>query len=512
MKVILVVLALAGLLTLPLAASAQEDITLEPVTIDLFGIDTLVPEGWTNVGPGAFMRQASAGDMTVLAQQAAPLRAEALLQASLPQFLLTEAPDPVAEVTTDSLTWSVYQIDVAVPSQGTVRVDLAIAQGPNQSYALLLQTTPEDYDTLHEQVFLPILQAYAPVGAQTDATADLPYTEEEVSFPGGADDVTLAGTLTLPAGEGPFPAMVLVTGSGAQDRDETIGQMKPFALLADALTRAGVAVLRYDDRGSGASTGNFLSATTAEFTADAIAAIQYLESRDDINPDEVGMLGHSEGGVVGAGVGAQNAADFIISLAGTAVGGVDLILQQNRRVMAAEGATQEQIDAQLTTLEQVLPLVVDGDLDAAMQIAREATLAAFEMLDAETQNQFGSAEQYADIAVPAAMAQLTQPWYLHFLSLNPADNWAQTTVPVLGLFGTLDVQVDAEQNAGPMEAALAEAGNEDVTIVVIPGANHLFQAATTGAVSEYGTLPPEFTPDLIPTIIDWLSDHVTLSQ
>jgi pimeloyl-ACP methyl ester carboxylesterase len=393
---------------------------------------------------------------------------------------------------------------------------MAIAQAENQSYVVLLQSGPDEYDALHEQVFLPALDAYAPIGATAEATeaVAIPYTEEAVTFPGGADNVTLAGTLSAPSTDGPHPAVVLISGSGPQDRDETIAgtQMKPFALLADALARAGIAVLRYDDRGVGGSTGVFDTALTSDFTADAAAAIAFLETRPDINRDQIGVIGHSEGGVVTAALGAQNLPDFIISLAGTSVPGTDLLLQQNRRLLEAEGTAQSDIDAQIALLEGIFPLVLAGDLDGAMDFVRETAVAVWPDLDAATQAQFSSVDEFVVAMEQTMRAQFGQPWLISFLGTNPADDWAETTVPVLGLFGALDVQVDAEQNAGPMQAALDEAGNEDVSVVVLPDANHLFQAAKTGAVSEYGSLPPEFTPELIPTILDWLLARVTVAQ
>lgn len=512
MKRWLWIAALAALLAVP-AAFAQSEITLEPVTLDQFGIEALVPTGWTAAGPGLYARGQTADDGVLLAVQSAQLRMDGLLQALLPQLGLTEAPEAVGELTTGAFTWTLYQEDVEVPQFGTIRLDLALAQGDGISYVVLVQSAADEYDALHEQVFLPVLDAIQPITApEATAAPDQPFTSEAVTFPGGAEDVTLAGTLTLPEGDGPHPALVLVTGSGPQDRDETIGTMKPFALLADAITPAGVAVLRYDDRGMGESTGNFNSALTSDFTADAAAAMAYLATRDDIDPNQIGVLGHSEGGLVASALGAQNLAGFIISLAGPGVNGVDVLLQQNRRLMEAEGTTQAEIDAQIAMLEAVFPLVIAGDMDGAEQVIRGAATEAYATFDAATQQQVGTVEQYADLAAQQVLAQLGQAWFGAFLTSDPAADWAQTTLPVLAIFGGLDVQVDAEQNAPAVEAALAEAGNEDVTIVVLPDANHLFQAATTGAVSEYATLPPEFTPDLIPTILDWLATRVTVAN
>ena len=510
-RLLLVGAALMVLAAVPLAANAQDEIVLEPVTIDVFGIQAVVPEGWQPVGPGVVARASSATDVALIAQQSAPIPVGQLLQAVLPQLGLTEAPEPVGELTTDYLTWTLYQVDVEAPVIGTVRVDVAMAQGIGASYTVMMQATTEEFDAFHEQIFLPALEALQPLVTTTEPEATdepAPYSEEAVTFTGGAEDVTLAGTLTIPAGDGPFPAVVLVSGSGPQDRDETISgtTMRPFALLADALARAGVAVLRYDDRGAGESTGDFSTALTEDFTADAAAAIAWLQAQPGINPEQVGVLGHSEGGMVAAQLGAQDEAAFIISLAGPSVPGTELLLQQNRRLLAAMNTPQEDIDLQVSLLSHLFPLVLDGKMDEAEQYVREVAAEAYDDLDAATQAQYGSAERFANLSVQTLLAQFT-PWMLNFLRLDPADFWGQTTAPVLALYGTLDVQVDADQNAGPLEAILTEAGNEDVTVVVLPGANHLFQAASTGAVQEYGMLPPEFTPDLIPTILDWLTEQ-----
>jgi pimeloyl-ACP methyl ester carboxylesterase len=420
--------------------------------------------------------------------------------------MLTEAPDSVGAYQGGALEWTLYQVDVSAAGV-SVAVDMALAAMDGTTYVVLLQTSPEEYDALHESVFLPVLDAFAPL---EEAVEEVPYIVEEVTF--GNGDITLAGTLTLPPSEGPHPAVVLVTGSGPQDRDESlvpVATIKPFRLIADALTREGIAVLRYDDRGVGESTGDFASATTQDFASDAAVAIDYLLTRDEINPDQIGVLGHSEGGTVAAMLGANNEeVDFIISMAGTAVPGRDVLVVQNRRLMEAEGATQEQIDAQIAFLEELFPLVDAQDWDSVENLIYEQVLQQAEALPEDQRSALGDLETYAHTTATQSMATYGTPWFPSFLNYDPGPDWAQTTVPVLGLFGGKDVQVDAEQNAPALEAALAEAGNEDYEIVVLPNANHLFQEAETGAVSEYGTLPAEFTPDFLPTIIDWLREHV----
>jgi pimeloyl-ACP methyl ester carboxylesterase len=366
----------------------------------------------------------------------------------------------------------------------------------------LLQTTPDEYDTLHKAVFQPVLEALAPY---TEPVAEnLPYTQEEVTFKNG--DVTLSGTLTLPEGDGPYPALVLVTGSGPQDRDETIGAMKPFRLLADGLTRAGVAVLRWDDRGVGKSTGDFDKAITTDFASDATAAIDFLLTRDDINHDQVGLLGHSEGGDVAAMLGATNKnLAFIISMAGPAVSGADVLLVQNKRILEAEKSPEDAIKAQLEFLPKLFEKIQAKDADAIHQLTYDAVLAQAKLLPADQQKKIGDLEAYAKKQADETAATFNSDWWRFFLTYNPGKDWAKTTIPVLAIYGTLDVQVDADQNAPAFEAAMKEAGNTSYQLTILPKANHLMQAATTGSPSEYGTLKQEFTPDFLPTIIDWLT-------
>ncbi len=207
--------------------------------------------------------------------------------------------------------------------------------------------------------------------------------------------------------------------------------------------------------------------------------------------------------MVAAQLGARDAVDFIISLAGTSVPGTDLLMVQNRLVMEAEGMAETEIEAQLSLLTALFPLVIRDDRDAIEQVVTDYAADYYASLSPEMQEAYGSVEQYTELLGQTLMAQFAPPWMRNFLQLNPAEDWAQTTVPVLALFGDKDVQVDAAQNAGPLEAALAEA---------LAGANHLFQAADTGAVSEYASLPGEFTPELIPAILDWLLARVTVAE
>jgi hypothetical protein len=337
-RAVLLVALLTLTTSLGVAAQDEEAVTLLPHTSEAFALEAVVPEGWTDLGPGIFARQRDETDPTLVALQSAPFSAEATLDSLLPQLALSEPPQSVGTYDTPSVSWTLYEVEVPVAG---VTVDLALAEEDSVTYLAFLQAPPDEFEALHASVFLPILDAFAHYELETGS---VPYLVEEVTFPSG--DHTLAGTLTLPSAPGPHPAIVLVSGSGPQDRDEALGgiAIRPFRLLADALTRAGVAVLRYDDRGVGQSTGDFSEATSADFAADAEAAITYLLSRPEIDPDQVGLLGHSEGGLIAAMLGARNDdLDFIISLAGPGVPGREVLTLQSRLLMEAEATGEEAV-------------------------------------------------------------------------------------------------------------------------------------------------------------------------
>jgi pimeloyl-ACP methyl ester carboxylesterase len=340
----------------------------------------------------------------------------------------------------------------------------------------------------------------------------LPYGEEEVTFQSG--DVTLAGTLTLPEGDGPFPALILLSGSGQQDRDEAlpiVPDYRPFAEIADTLTRQGVAVLRYDDRGVGGSSGDPTLATSADFADDAEAALRYLQERPDIDAKQIGMLGHSEGGILAAMVAARNPdVAFVVSMAGTAVDGYETIVKQVERLSLASGASQAEAEAAVQQQRAVLDLAVAQDwaaLEALLnQIAQEQVAALPEAQKAA----LGDVDALVRQQVAGQLQIFQSPWYQFFLGYDPAEDLAQVSAPVLGIFGDNDTQVDAEQNSTALQAALQRAGNTDVTIQILPTANHLFQDAATGGVDEYAALPPQLMPEFLEAISQWLLARVQL--
>lgn len=342
--------------------------------------------------------------------------------------------------------------------------------------------------------------------------AEIPYTEEEVTVPSG--EHTLAGTLTRPPGDGPFPALILVTGSGGQNRNEELPGIldyAPFAEIADRLTREGFIVLRYDDRGIGGSTGDFDTATTVDFADDAHAALAFLRARADVDATRTGILGHSEGGLIVGMVGASDPdLAFAVSVAGTGVLGYDLIIEQAVRITAASDMPAETVEKVRTQQTQVMDLVRAGDTVALEAYMRQIMEESYNEMPQEQRDALGPKEQVLNERLALQVAGLASPWYTFFLNYDPATDWSKVTAPTLLIFGELDMQVPPDQNRAPLEAALA--GNPDVTVALMPSANHLFQKATTGTPSEYATLPGNLMPELLDTLAEWLTARAGIAQ
>lgn len=329
------------------------------------------------------------------------------------------------------------------------------------------------------------------------------YRGKDVSFEAGGH--TFAGTLTLPDGAGPFPAVVLLTGSGKQDRDNahpSLPGYRPFAEIADAMSGAGIAVLRYDERGSGASTGDFATATSFDLADDAEGAVAYLRTRGDIVPEDVGLLGHSEGAWLAALVAARNEhVAFVVALAGHAVPGKDVLPLQARLGLEAEGVPPDQIDAVLAEQKREIGMITARDWSGMATLLREQALGALRSMPEGKRPPEGQLDAVAQAQVEAGLVAV-KGWLYTFLTEDPADAWEQVRVPVLAVFGGLDTQVDVGQNRQPMEAALARAGNDDVTVEVLPQANHLFLRADTAA-DAYDSLDPHVMPELLSLVTSW---------
>ena len=343
--------------------------------------------------------------------------------------------------------------------------------------------------------------AVAPPRRPQNPKPPLPYDAEEVSVP-SAPGVTLAGTLTLPRGEGPFPAAVLVTGSGAQDRDETVFGHKPFLVLSDHLTRAGIAVLRYDDRGVGGSTGTFATATSEDFAADALAAVAFLKARADIGP--VGIVGHSEGGLIGPMAAARSGdVAFVVMLAGPGMTGEEIVILQGELISRAQGAPEEAIRANAAMQEKLFRIVrTEPDTGAAAGRLRAALEEAAASLPAGQREQMASPQ-----AIEAQVRQVNSPWFRFFLTYDPRPTLERVRVPILALNGGKDLQVPAEADLREIRAAFARGGNPDATTRLLPGLNHLFQKASTGSPTEYATIEETMDTTALQAVSDWIRER-----
>lgn len=330
-----------------------------------------------------------------------------------------------------------------------------------------------------------------------------PYTQRDVSIESTAKGVKLAGTLTIPAGDGPHPAVVLITGSGPQDRDESLMGHRPFWVLADHLSRNGVAVLRCDDRGFARSTGNLFTATTPDFAEDTRACLKWLATQKEIDPKRLGLIGHSEGGVVAPMVAAEEpSTSFIVLLAGMGVPGKVLVRRQTVDLERAAGADQATIDSRLDSLNAALKaLDEEKDPVALEKRVREIVEKGYDRLSPEKKKSLPEKAAF----VQQRVQLITSPWQRWFLNCDPAPYLRKVKCPVLAINGELDLQVAAKDNLDAIAAALAEGGNKSVTTQLMPGLNHLFQACKTGAMSEYGEIEETINPKVLELISTWIA-------
>ncbi len=329
-----------------------------------------------------------------------------------------------------------------------------------------------------------------------------PYNDEDVSFENKEAGITLAGSFTFPKTGGPFPAVVLITGSGAQDRDETIFNHKPFLVISDYLTRNGIAVLRFDDRGVGKSKGNFAAATTVDFAQDAISAVEYLKTRKEVNPKEIGIIGHSEGGII-APMAASNSSDvaFIVLLAGPGLPGKDILLMQQELIYKAEGMDEKTIEEN-HKLNEKLYNVIDNEPDSAKAVKKLE--AAFDEYVNSLPEEERNKPQYTEEGRDQVIKTLINPWFRFFLKYDPRPVLESITIPVLALDGSNDLQVPPKEDLAEISKALKAAGNKNFEVKELPGLNHLFQDSKTGSPSEYGKIEETFSPDALKIIGDWI--------
>jgi fermentation-respiration switch protein FrsA (DUF1100 family) len=368
------------------------------------------------------------------------------------------------------------------------RIDGTWSQGPNQLPLVLDRTDA-----------LP-----APERPQ-EPTEPLPYDALEVSFGHGTTGAELAGTLTLPRAEGPVPGVVLVSGSGPQDRDETVFGHRPFLVLADHLTRSGIAVLRYDDRGVGASGGDFASATSRDFADDAGAAVSYLRRRPEVARDLVGIVGHSEGGLIAPMVAVEDPElAFIVLLAGPGLTGEQILYRQGELIALAGGTPPRLVEVNRATQERLFAVVREEEDVSAARTRMEAVFSDFfaslSARDLAALGVTGDPTEYASRQID----QILTPWFRFFLTYDPVPTLRRVQIPVLALNGEKDLQVPSKENLQAIEDALRGGGNADVTARELPGLNHLFQTSATGSPSEYYGIEETMSPAALAAVTEWI--------
>lgn len=334
-----------------------------------------------------------------------------------------------------------------------------------------------------------------------------PYDEQEVTFDNANAKVKLAGTLTLPRGSplAPakgWPAAILISGSGPQDRDESLLGHKPFLVLADYLTRRGIAVLRYDDRGTAKSTGDFAAATSLDFANDTRAAIEFLKNRPDINAAQIGLIGHSEGGLIAPMIAAKSKdVAFIVMLAGPGVVGEEILHLQGQAILKSANASAEKIAKQRELAQRIFDMVKQEHDQATAEKKLK------EIMDAERAKLSDEAKKAGAGTVDAADARtklVLTPWFRYFLTYDPRPALTQVQCPVLSLIGEKDLQVPPKENMLAIEKALKAGGNRDYLVKELPSLNHLFQTCKTGAIAEYGAIEETIATPALELIAEWI--------
>jgi pimeloyl-ACP methyl ester carboxylesterase len=337
-----------------------------------------------------------------------------------------------------------------------------------------------------------------------------PYREEEVTF--NSDSVKIAGTLTVPPGKGRHPAVVLITGSGAHNRDEELLGFKPFLVIADYFTRHGLAVLRCDDRGVGGSTGSKSLSTPEDHSEDMLAAVKFLQGRLDINPAQIGLCGHSEGGII-APIAAAKSKDvaFIVLIAGPAVTGDKLMFFQIESQMREGKAGEEQIRNSLEEQRRVFDCVRTGKgWNLLLEEFKKDIATGFSSLPPGMRKGIADSAAFVNGRADGMLASIRTPWFRYFIDFDPVPTLEKVSCPVLAIFGALDMQVPVSLNRKPMETALAKSKTKDWNVEVLPKANHLFLTAVTGSPAEYAGLEKKFLPGFLDLMTGWITKRVSV--
>lgn len=338
--------------------------------------------------------------------------------------------------------------------------------------------------------------------------APYPYEVEEITFTNLKEKIELAGTFTLPKGKEKVPAVILISGSGPNDRDETIFNHKPFWVLADYLTRRGIAVLRYDKRGVDKSGGEYFTATTQDFADDAEAGLNYLKTRKEIDVSNLGLIGHSEGGIIAPMIAARNNdVKFIVLMAGLGVSGAELSLAQNQFTFNKTSMMEKEKEELDKILRDIYKSVIDwseyvGSENERSKLKKELEV-LWEKLPKEIQSQVNK-----EVFVEKTTSNIASPWFRSFLKTDPLVYLENISIPVLAINGENDTQVEYQVNLNKIDVALKKANNKHYTIKSYPQLNHLFQESTTGELDEYGKIEQTISPEVLSDVTNWILEQV----
>jgi pimeloyl-ACP methyl ester carboxylesterase len=330
------------------------------------------------------------------------------------------------------------------------------------------------------------------------------YNAEDIEFENVKDGIKLAGTFTYPKEGSDFPALVMISGSGAQDRDELAFNHKPFLVIADHLTKNGIAVLRFDDRGIGKSKGVFAGATTKDFAEDVLAAVEYLKTRKEIDKKKIGLIGHSEGGIIAPMIASENQdISFIVLLAGPGIPGDELILKQSQLIMETEGQKQEAIDNSMNVNRKLYALAKsDADTSVISSKVKEYIHEFYLTLSEEDKKTMPPEERFTQ----RQQKIILSPWFRYFLKYDPRPALEKVKCAVLALNGEKDIQVPPKENLSAIEEALKKGGNGKFRVIEFPGLNHIFQPCTTCSISEYATIEQTISPKVLDIITEWINE------
>ncbi len=344
--------------------------------------------------------------------------------------------------------------------------------------------------------------APAPVKRSQDPVEPFPYSVEDVRFVNRtAENIQLAGTLTIPNDVENPPVAILISGSGPQNRDEEIFNHRPFWVLADHLSRNGIAVLRYDDRGVGESEGSHATATTADFATDTQAAIAFLKERNDIDTNNIGLIGHSEGGLIAPMVASKDSSvAFIVLMAGPGISGAEILVTQSRRAAELAGAPEEFLDAN----DEIMQGMFDVVRSTSDPIRIQSQIAEYLLAYKAQHPDAPISSTITETAIAQQAETFATPWMIYFIKSNPQEFLEDVQCPVLAINGEKDFQVLADLNLPAIEAGLDKANNKDVTVMEFPGLNHLFQTSETGMLAEYESIDETISPSVLTAIEEWI--------